>query len=127
MKGHVSSLVTYAPPAVRAARTSSAMVWCAAPTLVEFSGKLSEETLLAEVFNEHATSASVSAAVVGATETFTVMSEPPTRTEQNPGRRARPRGGDRVRCPRPHKLDGGAVVHQHKKNTSHVVFLFGLT
>ena len=109
MKGHVSSLVTYAPPAVRAARTSSAMVWCAAPTLVEFSGKLSEETLLAEVFNEHATSASVSAAVVGATETFTVMSEPPTRTEQNPGRRARPRGGDRVRCPRPQKLDGARL------------------
>ena len=90
MKGHVSSLVTYAPPAVRAARTSSAMVWCAAPTLVEFSGKLSEETLLAEVFNEHATSASVSAAVVGATETFTVMS--PSQPRSRPHERNRTPG-----------------------------------
>ena len=56
---------------------------------MEFSGKLSEETLLAEVFNEHATwrAASVSAAVVGATETFTVMS--PSQPRSRPHERKR--------------------------------------
>ena len=29
--------------------------------------------------------------------------------EQNPGHQVRPRGGDRVRCPRPHKLDGARL------------------
>ena len=29
--------------------------------------------------------------------------------EQNPGHQVRPTGGDRVRCPRPHKLDGARL------------------
>ena len=29
--------------------------------------------------------------------------------EQNPGHQVRPTGGDRVRCPRPHKLDGACL------------------